>query len=64
MKVTVTFDPEDNREILQALDTIAPRMIHTNKEYLVKCLRDYAKSGGSTSQKDLRSFVDGRFPLR
>ena len=67
MKVTVTFDPTDKREVFQALDTIAPRMIHTDKAYLVKCLREYVKrftDGNVASQKDLSLFVDGRFPSR
>jgi hypothetical protein len=62
MKVTVSFDPQDRKEVVDALYLISPTTANMNRADLAKIIRSYAvqiRDGEKThSLKDVFSFVD------
>ena len=68
MKVTVTFDPQDIKEIEDTLYLVSPYTTNMNRTELAKVIRSYAvkmKDGEKThSLKDVFSFVDSLNVIR
>ena len=68
MKVTVTFDPQDRKEIVDTLCLVSPYTTNMNRTELAKVIRSYAvkmKDGEKThSLKDVFSFVDSLNVIR
>jgi hypothetical protein len=62
MKVTVTFDPQDRKEVADTLYLVSPNTANMNRTDLAKIIRSYAvqiRDGEKThSLKDVFSFVD------
>ena len=62
MKVTISYDPQDRREVLDTLHLVSPNTANMNRTDLAKVIRSYAlkiKDGEKThSLKDVFSFVD------
>ena len=62
MKVTVTFDPQDRKEVADTLYLVSPNTANMNMTDLAKIIRSYAvqiRDGEKThSLKDVFSFVD------
>jgi hypothetical protein len=62
MKVTVSFDPQDRKEVVDALYLISPTTANMNRADLAKIIGSYAvqiRDGEKThSLKDVFSFVD------
>lgn len=68
MQVTVTFDPQDRKEITDTLYLVSPYTTNMNRTELAKVIRSYAmkmKDGEKThSLKDVFSFVDSLNVIR
>ncbi len=68
MKVTVTFDPQDMREVADTLYLVSTNTAPMNRTELAKVIRSYAmkiKDGEKThSLKDVFSFVDSLNVIR
>ena len=62
MNVTVSYDPQDGREVLDTLHLVSPNTTHLTRSDLAKIIRSYAlkiRDDGSThSLKDVFSFID------
>jgi hypothetical protein len=62
MKVTVTFDPQDRKEVADTLYLVSPNTANMNRTDLAKVVRSYAvqiRDGEKThSLKDVFSFID------
>ena len=62
MNVTVSYDPQDRSEVLEALCLVSPNTTHLTRTDLAKIIRSYAlkiRNDESThSLKDIFSFVD------
>ena len=62
MKVTISYDPQDGREVADTLHLVSPHTTNMSRTDLAKVIRSYAlkiKDGDKThSLKDVFSFVD------
>jgi len=62
MKVTVTFAPQDRKEVADTLYLVSPNTANMNRTDLAKVVRSYAvqiRDGEKThSLKDVFSFID------
>jgi hypothetical protein len=62
MKVTVSYNPQDKKEVLDTLYLVSPNTANVTRADLAKIIRSYAlkiRNDGSThSLKDVFSYVD------
>ena len=62
MKVTISYNPQDKKEVLETLYLVSPNTANVTRIDLAKIIQSYARAvacnGGTHSLKDAFSYVD------
>ena len=68
MKVSILYNPDDSKEVMNTLNIVAPMMIHCSRDQMMRAMRELMRDFGTgmvgSNMKDIKSFVDRKFPLK
>jgi len=68
MKVSILYNPDDSKEVINTLNIVAPMMIHCSRDQMMRALREFVrdveKGKVASNMKDIKSFVDRKFPVK